>query len=246
MKCILLAAGYAKRLSPLTDNFPKPLLEIEEGKPILDYILEEVNTIEEIDEIAVVTNARYYHHFLEWAKGKIGNPKPIKIVNDHTTSNEDRLGAIGDIQYTIEELNLQDDLLIIAGDSIFEFKLRDYVDFYHQVKSPLIACKVNDDYEALKSFAVVSLDENKKIVNLVEKPSEPASNLAGYAIYLYPKEVIPMIKQYLEEGHKPDAPSYLVEYVYKKTPSYGFVFEEAFFDVGNHESLKLVRDRYQK
>ena len=246
MKCILLCAGYAKRLSPLTDNFPKPLLEIEEGKPIMDYILEEVNTIEEVDEIAVITNERYYEHFLKWANEKLENPIPIKIVNDQTTSNEDRLGAIGDIQYTIDELDLNDDLLIIAGDSLFEMKLRDYVDFYHKVKGPVIACKTNNDYEALKSFAVVSVAKNKKITNFVEKPKEPPSNLAGYAIYLYPKEVIPMIKEYLEAGNKPDAPSYLFEYIYQRMPSYGFVFEEDFFDVGTHESLALVREKYQK
>ena len=129
---------------------------------------------------------------------------------------------------------------------MFELDLRDYIDFYHQVKGPVIACKVNNDYEAIKSFAVVTLDENKKIVNLIEKPSEPPSNLAGYAIYLYPKETIPLIKQYLDEGNKPDAPSYLLEYVYEKTPSYGYVFKEAFYDVGNHESLALVRKEYRQ
>ncbi len=243
MKCILLCAGYATRLSPLTDNFPKPLLEIAPEKPLLDYILEKVNMLDEVDEIAVITNDRYYQHFVTWA-GKKQNTKPIKVVNDHTTSNDDRLGAIGDINYTIEHLNYDDDLLIIAGDSLFEMDLRDFVAFYHQVKSPVIACKINDDYEALKNFAVVTLDENKKIVNLVEKPAEPPSNLAGYAIYLYPREVIPMIKQYLDEGNKPDAPSYLVEYIYQKTPSYGYVFDEAFYDVGSHESLALVRKKY--
>ncbi len=245
MKCILLAAGYATRLSPLTDNFPKPLLEIEEGKSIIDYIVDEVNTLKEVDQILIVTNNRYYKHFVDYEETR-NNLKQIIVVNDHTNSNDDRLGAIGDINFVIKELKLNDDLLIIAGDSLFKFKLSKFVEFYHQVNGPVIVCKINNDYEALKSFAVVSLDENKKITNLIEKPEEPPSNLAGYAVYLYPKEVIPMIQTYLDEGHKPDAPSYLTEYIYQRIPSYGFVFEEDFYDVGSHESLALVRKKYQQ
>ncbi len=244
MKCILLAAGYATRLSPLTDNFPKPLLEIEEGKSIIDYIVDEVNTIKEVDQIIIVTNNRYYNHFVQWSKQK--NDAKILVVNDHTNSNDDRLGAIGDINFVIKELKLNDDLLIIAGDSLFKFKLIDFVEFYQKVSGPVIVCKINNDYEALKSFAVVSLDENKKITNLIEKPEKPPSNLAGYAVYIYPKIVIPMINDYLESGHKPDAPSYLTEYIYKQTPSYGFVFEEDFYDVGSHESLALVRKTFNQ
>lgn len=130
MKCLLLCAGYATRLFPLTENFPKALLEVG-NRPLLDYIVDEVNSLDEVDEIYLVTNKRYTPHFEKWAKDK-NNIKPIIVFNDNTTNNENRLGAIGDIQFTIEKANINDDLLIIAGDNLFTFKLRDFVDFQKQ------------------------------------------------------------------------------------------------------------------
>ena len=127
MKCILLCAGYATRLFPLTENFPKPLLKVG-GRALLDYILDEVNTIDEIDKIFVITNNKYAGHFEKWVEEK-NNVKPIEVINDHTLSNDDRLGAIGDISYTIEQGKIDDDVLIIAGDNLFTYKLKDFVDF---------------------------------------------------------------------------------------------------------------------
>ena len=245
MKCILLCAGYATRLFPLTENFPKALLEIEEGKPLLDYILEEVNQISEIDEIYVITNNRYFSHFDNWAKAK-DNSKKITVLNDYTTSNDDRLGAIGDINYTIKKANIADDLLIIAGDNLFDYKLQGVIDFYNKVKSPVVVCKKIANRELLKSFAVAKIDDNRRITNLVEKPQNPESDIAVYATYLYPKDVLPYINQYLEEGNKPDAPGYLPEYLYKKMAVYAYLFEGNCYDVGTHEALKEVRDLYNK
>lgn len=134
MKCILLCAGYATRLFPLTQNFPKALLEIEENKPLLDFILEKVNKIKEVDEIYLITNNRYYEHFLAWSQKKENLIIPITVINDHTTTNEDRLGAIGDIEYVIKQKQIEEDVLIIAGDNLFDFNLTDMVQFYHQKK----------------------------------------------------------------------------------------------------------------
>ena len=144
MKCILLCAGYATRLFPLTENFPKALLEIEEGKPLLDYILDEVNSVSVIDEIYVVTNDRYASHFEKWANLK-NNPKKITVINDHTTNNDDRLGAIGDIKFTMDTMNIDDDTIIIAGDNLFDYKLNDVIDFYNKHKKPVAVTKVIDD-----------------------------------------------------------------------------------------------------
>lgn len=244
MKCILLCAGYATRLFPLTENFPKMLLEIEEGKPLLDYILEKVNEVEVVDEIFVITNNKYYNHLLVWSSQK-NNIKPIKVVNDNTMSNDDRLGAIGDINYLINKEKIDSELLIIAGDSLFNYSLNDLINFYKEKNAPVVACRTHDDYEELKSFAVVNLD-GTKITCLEEKPNEPKSNIAAYAMYVYPKEVINDIKTYLELGNKPDAPGYLVEYLYKIKPTYAYIFDGPFYDVGNHESLKEVREIYKK
>lgn len=246
MKCILLCAGYATRLFPLTQNFPKALLEIEENKPLLDYILEKVNKIKEVDEIYLITNDRYYEHFLAWSQKKENPVIPITVINDHTTSNEDRLGAIGDIEYVIKQKQIEDDVLIIAGDNLFDFNLTDMVQFYYQKKGATVCVKEIEDYELLKRLAVAKTDENDRIIDLAEKPAHPESNIGVFANYIYPKEILPLFKQYLEEGNVPDAPGYFVQYLYKIKPVYAYRFQGNCFDVGTHESLKEVRLLYRK
>ncbi|NLL44810.1 MAG: nucleotidyltransferase family protein [Mollicutes bacterium] len=243
MKCILLCAGYATRLFPLTENFPKALLDIEPGKPLLNYIVEEVNTLDEVDEIFVISNNCYYQLLADWASA-LNNPKPIRVLNDNTNSNEDRLGAIGDIMFTIEHGNINDDILVIAGDNLFDYKLRGLLDYYHQVKAPIVACKEVNNIDLLRRCGVVTIDENNCIIGMVEKPAEPPSNIVAFATYLYPKKLLPKIKQYLEEGNKPDAPGHLVEYFYKRMPVYSYLFEGNCYDVGTHEALKEVRQLY--
>ncbi len=245
MKCILLCAGYATRLFPLTENFPKALLEIEKGKPLLDYILDEVNSIEEIDEIYVITNDKYYQHFVDWKREK-SFAKPIIVLNDHTLSNDDRLGAIGDINYTIHQANIDDDVIIIAGDNLFNYHLKDVVSYYQEKNSPVICGKKLDDMNLLKRFAVASYDEEGRLTKLVEKPEVPESNIGIYATYIYPRRILPYFDKYLEEGNQKDAPGYFVEYLYKKEPVYVYQFQGECYDVGTHESLKEVRELYRK
>lgn len=244
MKCILLCAGYATRLFPLTEKFPKALLEIEDNKPLLNYILDEVNTLDEVDEIYVVTNNRYNEHFENWAK-TVNSKKTIKVINDHTNNNDDRLGAIGDISYTINLENINDDVLIIAGDTLFDYKLKDMISYYKEVKAPIVACKEIDDIEILKRCATVKVKDDNRIVDLVEKNNNPESNIVAFATYVYPKEVLKYINSYLEEGNNPDAPGYFAEYLYKKVPVYAYLFNGECFDVGTHESLKEVREMYK-
>lgn len=245
MKCILLCAGYATRLFPLTKNFPKALLEIEEGKPMLNYIMEKVEEIKEVDEIYLISNDCYCKHFEEWAKNNKFS-KSIEVINDHTTSNDDRLGAIGDISYVINNKDINDDIIIIAGDNLFDYSLKDVIAYYHTKHAPIVCSKELDDIETLRRFAVAKLDENDKIVNLVEKPLHPESNVAVYATYVYPKKVLEEIRTYLEEGNNPDAPGYLVEYLYKMMPVYAYRFKGNCYDVGTHESLAEVRKIYTK
>ncbi len=245
MKCILLCAGYATRLFPLTKNFPKALLEIEEGKPLLNYIVEEVNTIPEVDGIALITNERYAPHFTKWAE-ELHNEKNITVYNDHTTSNEDRLGAIGDIHYVINKAGIDDDVLIIAGDNLFTYPLKKVIEYYHTKNAPVVCATEIDDVNILRGFAVAELNEKDQIMNLIEKPHTPPTNIAVYATYVYPKEILDQIRLYLEEGNNPDAPGYFVEYLYKKMPVYAYRFEGECYDVGTHEALDQVRKIYQK
>lgn len=244
MKCIFLCAGYATRLFPLTENFPKALLKIG-GRPLLDYILDEVNSLDEIDEIFLVTNAKYTPHFESWANEK-KNIKPITVINDGTYTNDDRLGAIGDINFTIEKCGIKDDVLIIAGDNLFTFKLKDFVDFYKTKKSPSVCVREEEDINLLKRVGVALLDDENKILDFEEKPSEPKSKYAVYAEYIYPKEVLPVFKEYLQEGNSNDAPGNFVAYIYKKMPTYAYAFKGECYDVGTHDALAYVNEIYSK
>ena len=181
-------------------------------------------------------------HFQEWAD-KLNNVKPITVYNDMTTTNENRLGAIGDIEFTIEQAKIDDDVLIIATDNLFTFKLRDFVDFQKQFGTSAI-CVKTEEYENLKRLGVVETDENMKIVGFEEKPEQPKGKYAATAVYLYPREVVPVFKQYIDEGNKPDAPGNFVAYLYKKLPVYGYAFEGEWFDVGTHEALAQVNELY--
>lgn len=244
MKCILLCAGYATRLFPLTENFPKALLEVG-GRPLLDYILDEVNSLSEVDSIYLVTNAKYTPHFEKWANVK-NNVKPITVINDGTTTNDDRLGAIGDINYTIDQENINDDVIIIAGDNLFTFGLREFVDFYKSKAAPTVSVKEILDKNLLKRLGVAEVNEEMKIIGFEEKPQEPKGDYAVFAEYIYPKEVLPEFKQYLNEGHSSDAPGNFVAYLHKKMPTYAYAFDGECYDVGTHESLAYVNELYGK
>ncbi|MEG2235999.1 MAG: sugar phosphate nucleotidyltransferase [Clostridia bacterium] len=244
MKCILLCAGYATRLFPLTENFPKALLKVG-NKALLDYILDEVNSIKEVDGIFLVTNNKYSTHFINWAESK-NNIKPITVINDGTLTNDDRLGAIGDILYTIEEGKINDDLLIIAGDNLFTFKLNDFVTFYNQKQAPSVCVREETDMNLLKRVGVAEVDSDMKIIGFEEKPAEPKSRYAVYAEYLYPKSVIPMFRQYIEEGNSNDAPGNFVAYLHEKMSTYAYAFTGECYDVGTHDSLAYVNELYSK
>ncbi len=247
MKCILLCAGYATRLFPLTENFPKHLLEIKEGKTILDYNIEQINNIKEIDEVYLITNHRYYEHFVKWNVERTNKEKPIIVIDDHTTSNADRLGAIGDIQYTIEKMNIDDDLIIIAADNLYDYSLQKAVDFYNEKKAPVVLADTCEDLEYIKSFAVAKLDENNKIESLVEKPENPESNIRVWATYFYPKEVVPIIDMYLKEKNNPDSPGRFPQYLYTKMPVYAYCFTDGIcYDVGTHDALEEAREIFRK
>ena len=243
MKCILLCAGYATRLFPLTENFPKALLEVG-GRPLLNYIVDDVNEIEEVDEIYLVTNAKYTPHFEKWAKD-LNNVKKISIINDGTTSNSDRLGAIGDILFTLKEKKINDDVIAVAGDNLFDFKLKEFVKYAKDKKSPAICVKEHEWNDDLKRFGIAILDENDKVIGFEEKPQEPKSNCVAYAEYIYPKETLKLFDKYIQEGNEPDAPGNFIKFLYKEVPVYAYKFKGMCYDVGTHESLKEVNELYK-
>ncbi|MDR1705087.1 MAG: nucleotidyltransferase family protein [Clostridiales bacterium] len=237
MKAIILAAGYATRLYPLTRNFPKGLLKLG-GKPILEYILAEIRALPGLDGICVVTNDKFYNHFLEWKEES--RAEDVTVLNDHTSNDENKLGAIGDINYVIESLKYDDELFIIAGDNFFTFSLSDYYTFYRSKGSDCVCAKELDDIELLRQVAVAETDNAGKLISLEEKPQNPRSDLAVYAAYFYTKETAKLFKTYINEGNNPDAPGHFPVWLYKRNPVFVYKISGQCYDIGTPTQYEEV------
>lgn len=244
MKAIILVAGYATRLYPLTLNQPKALLPVA-GKPIIDYIVDEINKVDEIDEIYVVSNHKFAEHFGKWATNH-PSKQPISVIDDGTTTEETRRGAIGDILYTIQQKNIDDEVVIIAGDNFFTYSLKDYFNYYKKLGKDCICVKEFNDLELLKQMGVAQLDENNKVISIDEKPAEPKSNTAVYATYMYTKETVKLFEKYINDGNKPDAPGYFVEWLYKNKDVYAYIFDGECYDIGTPKSYEEVCREFEK
>lgn len=244
MKAIILAAGYATRLYPLTKNLAKPLLPIC-GKPIIDYLVDEINEIKDIDEIYVISNGVFYDQFENW-KSNSNSKDKITVLNDNTFSNDTRLGAIGDISLCVDTYNIDDDTLVIAGDNLFDFKLIDVYNAFKKENKDCVCVKQIDDVELLKGFAVATVDDNDVIVDLIEKPLVPPSDIAVFATYMYKKDTVGLFKKYLDEGNNKDAPGYFVEYLYKIKEVYAYKFLGECIDIGTLDSYNSVKDSFKK
>ena len=239
MKAIILAAGYATRLYPLTLNMPKALLEVG-NQTVLDYIVDEIETIGEINEIFIVSNHRFANHFYDWRKRRIFNTR-VKIIDDGTISDENKLGAIGDINLVIKKENINEDILVIAGDNLFTFKLMDFYQFYLNKKTDCILVQEKEELEELKSMGVVRVNEDNKVLQFQEKSNQPISNIAVYASYIYLKDTLPLITQYLVENNNPDAPGYFPAWLYNKKDIYAYRFNGECYDIGTHKSYDEVK-----
>jgi len=232
MKALVLAAGYATRLYPLTLDKPKALLEVG-GKPMLDRVVERLLPMG-IDGTIVVTNAKFTPHFEEWAKGKEG----VTIVNDGTTSNDDRLGAIGDIGFVLDEQQLDDDLVVVAGDNLFGSDVAGFAAYGQEVDAPVIALHDVGDLARMREYNQIEVDSDGRIVFFEEKPVNARTTLAGVALYYYPRRALPLIRQYLAEGNNPDQPGRLVEWLYPRTAFYTWLLPGEWYDIGSAETLQ--------
>ena len=214
---------------------------------MLDYLLDRVDEIDELGRAHLVSNARFADDFRRWAEQRSGR-LPVEVLDDGTTSNDDRLGAIGDIRFTLEQARLaDDDLFVVAGDNLIGYDLRDYVRFWRERGGSAIALRHEPDVELITQYGVVELDEADRVVSFEEKPAEPRSSLAATAAYLYPADHVALIPQYLDEGNPPDAPGNFVAWLHSRAPVYGYRFTGDWLDVGNREQLleadNLMRSR---
>lgn len=241
MKALLLAAGYATRLRPLTDIVAKPLLPVG-GRPMIDWIGDRLAELTELDGTHVVTNSRHAPEFDEWA-----STRNVTVHDDGTSSNDDRLGALGDIVFAIESGGLaDDDLLVIAADNLFEFSLVDYTRFWRgKGGGSAIAVHRLADPSLAPLYGVVELDEDDRLLGLEEKPSEPRSDLVSTATYLFSREHLALLDRYLADGNPPDPPGRFVTWLLEREPVYGYRFSEEWLDIGDPAQLLEADNRYR-
>ena len=243
MKCIVLAAGYATRLYPLTENFPKPLLEVN-GASIIDHLLRNIDKIDGVDGQIIISNHRYYEHFVEWVKNNTSITKSITVLDDGSTSNETRLGAVKDIQFAIDELGIDEDILVIAGDNLVDFPFKGFVDYAREKNASAVMVSYEESLEELRRCGVMVPDENMRIISMEEKPQNPKSNWCVGPFYYYRKEDLHLIAKGIEEGCGTDAPGSLVCYLCENAPVYGYEMPGNRYDIGDLESYEYVKSVY--
>jgi len=238
MKLIILAAGYATRLYPLTLNQPKPLLPVA-GKPMLEHVLDNISPIRAINHAYVVTNEKFSGHFQKWVDGHGPHLHfSFTIVNDHSTDDSNKLGAIGDLHLVLTTYGIDDDIIVVGGDNLFSNDLREFGEYCQEKNAPVTGVYDVGDLEQIKKYNAIEIDENNRITYFEEKPKEPKSTLTGIALYYYPKSVLPLIHQYIAEGNNPDQPGRLVQWLYPRVPFYVWKVPGLWFDVGSIETLE--------
>lgn len=240
MKCLILAAGYATRLYPLTENFPKPLLPVQE-KPILDWLIDDMDTLGEIDEYVVISNHKFAHHFDAWAKTKV---QKVTVVDDGTSSNETRLGAVKDIQFAIDKLSLDDDMLVIAGDNLLNFSLTKFIRYAKEKQTSCIMRFYEPSEKKLVKCGVVTIDENDKILEMTEKSPTPATHWCCPPFYYYTKEDAKLVQKGIDSGCGVDAPGSYIAWLCHQTTVHAMEMPGKRYDIGNLESYEAVQKEY--
>ena len=239
MKVIILAAGYATRLYPLTLTRPKPLLPVA-GQPMIDYVLDNLAPIGGLDRIYVVTNAKFVSHFEQWAADYRAHKANLNftIVNDRSTDDSNKLGAIGDIHFVLEQQRVNDDLIVVAGDNLFSEKLSGFGQYCRERQAPVLALYDVGYLEQVRKYNAITLDADGRISFFEEKPQNPTSTLTGIALYYYPRAILPLIRQYIAEGNNPDQPGRLIQWLYPRQPVYTWKVPGLWFDIGSKETLE--------
>ncbi|MBQ6718912.1 MAG: nucleotidyltransferase family protein [Oscillospiraceae bacterium] len=241
MKCLILAAGYATRLYPLTENYPKPLLEVK-GRPILDWLIADMDSLGMIDEYVVISNHKFFPHFQAWAARM---PWAITVLDDGTTSNETRLGAVRDIQFAMDALQIHDDVLVIAGDNLLDFSLTAFIRYAQSKKTSCIMRYYEPSLEKLQRSGVVMLNEADQVLEMAEKPARPASHWCSPAFYYYTATDAARIPEGIAAGCHTDAPGSYVAWLCKQAVVHAMEMPGSRYDIGNLESYQKICQEYE-
>ena len=239
MKCLILAAGYATRLYPLTQNFPKPLLKVGE-KAILDWLVDDIAPL--IDEFVVISNHKFAEHFKTWAAGKA---QKIAVLDDGTQSNETRLGAVKDIQFAVKALGIDEDSVVMAGDNVLDFSLQSFVRFARASGTSCVMCHEETRLVALQKTAVITIDGDGLITSYEEKPKEPKGHLAVPPFYYYRAADLRRIPEALEDGCGYDAPGSFAAWLSRQTAMHAYVMPGKRYDIGDMKSYEFVQKSFR-
>ena len=243
MICVVLAAGYATRLYPLTENFPKPLLDVN-GKSILDWILCDIEKIDEVKSFVIISNHKFVSHFEKWSK-ECPLTKPVTVIDDGTTSNDNRLGAVRDIDFAIEKLGLDDDLLVVAGDNILDFSFDSFVEYFKEKDTSCVMRYFEESKTVLQKCGVAGVDDNGLITEMEEKPKEPKSNWGIPPFYIYKKEDVHFVRDGIEQGCAVDAPGSFIAWLCTKTKVYAMEMKGNRYDIGDVASYEQVKKDFK-
>lgn len=239
MKCLILAAGYATRLYPLTEHFPKPLLAVG-GKPILDWLLADLSG--ETEEFIVVTNHKFSRHFETWAAE---HREKITVIDDGTESNETRLGAVRDIQLALRDGHVGQDVFVMAGDNVLDFSLLPFIRFSRERGTSCVMAHPETRLEALQKTAVITVADDGRITSYEEKPMHPKGTLAVPPFYYYRAKDAARIQEALDDGCNPDAPGSFAAWLSRRVPMHAWRMTGSRHDIGNLASYEAVRDTYR-
>ena len=245
MKVIVIAAGFSTRLYPLTLNFPKGLLEIG-GKAITAYVVDEIIKLKQVDEIVMVTNNRYYPYFAKWLK-KNYPAKYIRLLNNGANDKDTRLGAIGDLQFVLDKTGWQEDLLVVSSDTLTSLNFNAFLEFFASHKGFINSIFNCHDKNIIKNKLGCAVVDGIKLIKFIEKPADPPTTLTSIPFYIYPKNSLPLITQYLKEGNHADAPGSIISWLIGKIATYAFDIGKGFyFDVGTKEVLEKLQQNFHK
>lgn len=242
MDAIVLAAGYARRLSPLTDNCPKPLLAMR-GVPLLDYVMAKVFAVAAVKAVTLVSNHRFIGHFESWLRWR-RPPVPVRLLDDGTLTNETRLGGIGDLRFAVERHDIRGDALVLAADNLFAADLAQMVAFSEARRASCVIARRLDDLKAQQRTGIVVLDSDGRLVEFQEKPQVPKSNLAVPPIYVYRQESLRRLTEYLDGGNNPDAPGNFIAWLCAREPVFGWRCDGEIWDIGNLDQYALAQERF--